>query len=188
MNTEGVAQQVYKLANPTGQAIPDWMIIKNLALSMGKDVGVRNLAAIQEEIKSMLSAQEDTAEKKAFHPVEYRPGKEADNEYPFKLVIRDILQHSGSMSTSSKSLDLVVSEALLEINEDDAEKNNIADNSHVKVTSKQGSVFLKASVSEEVPEGTVFVPTHFPHAKINMLTRLSSNGENPINLVKIEKA
>ena len=132
--------------------------------------------------------EDEAAEKRAFHPVEYTPGDEADSEFPFKLVIRDILQHSGSMSTSSKSLDLVVSEALLEINEDDAEKNNITDNTHVKVSSKQGSVFLKASVSEEVPEGTVFVPTHFPHAKINMLTRLSSNGENPINLVKIEKA
>ncbi len=186
MNTEGVLQKVYKLANTTGQAIPDWMIIRNLALSMGKDVGVRDLTAIQEEIKTNLSSKEEVAGQRTFNPVEYTSGEEADNEYPFKLVIRDILQHSGSMSTSSKSLDLVVSEALLEINEYDAEKNNISDNSHVKVTSKQGSVFLKASVSEEVPEGTVFVPTHFPHAKINMLTRLSSNWEHPISVVKVE--
>ncbi len=186
INAEGTIQKVYKLVDPTGQSIPDWMILKNLALSMGKDVGVRDLTAIQEEIKNTLSAHEPNPMKKTFNPVEYKPGEEADSEYPFKLVIRDILQHSGSMSTSSKSLDLVVSEALLEINEDDAEKYNIANNSHVKVTSRQGSVFLKASVSEEVPEGTVFVPTHFPHAHINMLTRLSSNGEHPINTVKVE--
>ena len=70
-------------------------------------------------------------------------------EHPFKLIIRDILQHSGSMSTSSKLLDLVVSKALLEINEDDAKKKGILDNSHIRITSKQGSMFLKAKVFEK---------------------------------------
>ncbi len=186
INAEGTHQTVYKLADATGQSMPDWMILKNLALSMGKDVGIRDLAAVKEEIGDAGSPADPVSVQRTFHPVEFRPGEEADKEYPFKLVIRDILQHSGSMSTSSKSLDLVVSEALLEINEEDAKKYDIADNSHVKVSSRQGSVFLKAALSDDVPEGTVFVPTHFPHARINMLTRLSSNGEHPINTVKVE--
>lgn len=188
-NAEGVTQKVHKLVDPTGQAVPDWMILKNLALTIGTDLGVRNLAAIQEEINTVLSEQSPAEEKKkkAFNPVDYVPGEESDAEHPFKLVIRDVLQHSGSMSTSSKSLDLVVSEALLEINEDDAKKQGIMDNSHVRLTSNQGSVFLKARVSEEVPEGTVFVPTHFPYAKINVLTNISSNGEAPIIAVNVER-
>jgi len=185
-NAEGKMQKVYKLVDPTGQAVPDWMILKNLALSMGSDLGVRNLASIQEEIRADLPASSSAEAKKAFNPVEYKPAVEPDSEHPFKLVIRDVLQHSGSMSTSSKSLDLVISEALLEINEEDAKKRGIYDNSHIRLTSKQGSVFLKAKVSEEVPEGTVFVPTHFPYARINMLTNISSNGEAPIIPVKIE--
>jgi NADH-quinone oxidoreductase chain G len=187
-NAAGLTQKVYKLVTSAGQAVPDWMILKNLALSMGKELGVRNLDDIQQEITNNLPDQSPTSDKKAFNPVEYRPGEETDSEYPFRLVIRDVLQHSGSMSTSSKSLDLVISEALLEINEEDAKKHGILNNTHVKVSSKQGSVFLKAKVSEEVPEGTVFVPTHFPHARINMLTCLSSNGEHQINTVKIEAA
>ena len=186
-NAEGVTQKVHKLVDPTGQAVPDWMILKNLALTIGTDLGVRNLAAIQEEINTVLSEQSPAEEKKAFNPVDYVPGEESDAEHPFKLVIRDVLQHSGSMSTSSKSLDLVVSEALLEINEDDAKKHGIMDNSHIRLTSNQGSVFLKARVSEEVPEGTVFVPTHFPYAKINVLTNISSNGEAPIIAVNVER-
>jgi formate dehydrogenase alpha subunit len=185
-NAEGTTQKVYRLVDPTGQAVPDWMILKNLALTMGNDLGVRNLAAIQKEIKTYLSEQSAAETKTAFNPVEYIPPIEPDSEHPFKLIIRDVLQHSGSMSTSSKSLDLVVSEALLEINEDDAKKNGIMDNSHVRLTSQQGSVFLKAKVSDEVPEGTVFVPTHFPYAKINVLTNISSNGEAPIIAVKVE--
>lgn len=184
-STEGITQNVHKVSDPTGQSVPDWMILRNLALAMGEDVGAKNLAAIQEEIKDLTP--ERSTDEKAFKPVEYRPAGGADSEYPFKLVIRDVVQHSGSMSTSSKSLDLVVSEALLEINDDDAEAKGITDDSYVQITSEQGSVFLKAKVSMEVPAGTVFVPTHFPYAKINTLTKISSNGESPIIGVKVEK-
>jgi len=187
-SAEGVSQKVYKLVDPAGQSMPDWMILKNLALTMEKELGVRNLNDIQKEIQNDLSRQSVPEGNKTFVPVTYESTEEPDSTYPFKLVIRDVLQHSGIMSTSSKSLDLVISEALLEINEKDAEKYGVSGNSHVKISSKQGSVFLKAKLSEEVPEGTLFVPTHFPFAKINMLTRLSSNGEHPINTVKIESA
>ncbi len=186
-NAEGLTQKVHKLVDPTGQAVPDWMIFRNLALAMGSDLGVRNLPALQEEIKTLQSEQSPSELKIQFNPVEYTPPVEPDSEHPFKLIIRDVLQHSGSMSTSSKSLDLVVSEALLEVNEEDAKKNGIMDNSHIRLTSEQGTVFLKAKVSDEVPEGTVFVPTHFPSAKINVLTSISSNGEAPIIAVKVEK-
>jgi len=185
-NAEGREQKVFKLVDPTGQSMPDWMILKNLSLTMEKELGLRSLEDIRKEMKEPANESEAPSGRKAFVPVKYEAGEVPDSEFPFKLVIRDVLQHSGIMSTSSKSLDLVISEALLEINEQDAEKLGISNNSHVKTTSKQGSVYLKAKLSEEVPAGTLFVPTHFPYAKINMLTRLSSNGEHPINVVKIE--
>lgn len=186
-NAEGIDQKVYKLVDPAGQSMPDWMILKNLSLTMEKELGIRNLAAIQRDIEEFSSARPAETNHRAFTPGEYEPAEVPDSDYPFKLVIRDVLQHSGSMSTSSQSLDLVISEALLEISEKDAEKYGITNNSHVRITSRQGSVYLKAKLSEEVPEGTLFVPTHFPYARINTLTRLSSNGEHPIDVVKIEK-
>jgi len=188
MNAEGVLQKVYRLVDPAGESVPDWMIFRNLALVMGKDLGVRNLQTIQEEIKTLLiekpAPEKET--RRIFNIVEYSPCGEAGASYPFKLVIRDVLQHSGSMSTSSRSLDLVISEALLEINEEDAKKRGILDNSHVKLASKQGSVFLKARYSDAVPEGTLFVPAHFAHAKIHALTHLAVNGECPIVAVNVE--
>ncbi|MDH4028768.1 MAG: molybdopterin-dependent oxidoreductase, partial [Nitrospirota bacterium] len=184
-SAEGTKQKVTKLSDPTGQSVPDWMILRNLALAMGEDVGAKNLMAVQEEIKNLHHEQSSGG--KAFNPVEFKASAGTDSEYPFRLVIRDVVQHSGSMSTSSKSLDLVVSEALLEINEDEAEAKGIHDDAYVRITSRQGSVFLKAKLSMDVPAGTVFVPTHFPYAKINTLTQLSSNGEAPIIAVKVEK-
>jgi predicted molibdopterin-dependent oxidoreductase YjgC len=185
-NAEGNFQKVYRLVDPAGESVPDWMILKNLALTMGQELGVRNLQAIQEEIKTFLLKEAPSEKKRVFNLVEYKAGEVPNDDYPFKLVIRDVLQHSGSMSTSSKSLDLVISEALLEINEEDASKRGIMDNSHVKLTSKQGSVFLKAKYSDAIPEGTVFVPSHFSYAKIHALTHISSNGEGPIIAVNVE--
>jgi predicted molibdopterin-dependent oxidoreductase YjgC len=187
-NSEGKEQHVYKLVDSSGQAMPDWMIIKNLALAMEKELGVRNIDEIRKEIKDSIPDPESSELNRAFHSVTYKNGATPNTDYPFNLVIRDVMVHSGSMSTSSESLDLVLSEALLEINEEDAEKLGILNNSHVKITSPQGSIFLKARISTEVPVNTVFVPAHFPHSKINTLTRITSGGEPLLTKVNIEKA
>ncbi len=186
-NAEGITQRVYKIVNQTGQSLPDWQILKNLALSMGKDIDVRSPGDITEEIHKARSEEVQVSDTRVFNPVHYSRSEESDTTYPLILVIRDILQHSGSMSTRSKSLDLVVSEAILEINEYDANKYGILDNSYVKVTSRRGAVYLKAKYSEEVPEGTLFAPLHFPHARINSLTYLPPNGKAPLIAVSIEQ-
>jgi predicted molibdopterin-dependent oxidoreductase YjgC len=187
-NSEGKDQYVYKLADPSGQAMPDWMIIKNLALAMEKELGVRNIDDIRAEIKDAIQPPATSEPDRAFHTVKYKNGASPDPAYPFDLVVRDVMIHSGTMSTSSESLDLVLSEALLEINEEDAEKMNITDNTHVKITSPQGSIFLRTKISDEVPSGTVFVPAHFPYSKINTLTSVNSNGDPIIPKVNVEKA
>jgi predicted molibdopterin-dependent oxidoreductase YjgC len=104
------------------------------------------------------------------------------------LVTANILQHSGALSVLSKNLDSVVPDAYLQINIKDAKKRNIHDDAFVKVKSKRGEVYLKAMLSDEVPEGTVFAPTHFEHAKINTLTYPSLNGGLPLVAVSIEAA
>ena len=54
-NAEGNLQKVYRVVDPAGESVPDWMILKNLTLTMGQELGVRNLQAIQEEIKVLLT-------------------------------------------------------------------------------------------------------------------------------------
>lgn len=101
-------------------------------------------------------------------------------------MTRDVLQHSGTMSTRSKALDLVVSEAILEINQDDAKKYGIYDNGHVRISSRRASVYLKAKISDAFTPGTVFTSLHFPHGRVNALTYPSENGIASMNAVKIE--
>ncbi len=189
-NAEGITQQVHKVLPATGQSLPDWQILKNLSLLMGKDIGVKNLEEISKEMSSKLGVQisETTPATRSFNLVSYTPGEEPDKDYPMNMVVRDVLHHSGSMSTRSKSLDLVASEALLEINEEDAKKLGILDKSYVKVTSRRGTIYLRAKVTDTItiPSNAVYVSSHFPHCRVNALTHLSSNGGIPIDTVKVE--
>jgi NADH-quinone oxidoreductase chain G len=190
-NFGGITQKTHKIVGSKGQSLPDWQILRNLALTMGREFKIRNLLSVQDEIQSISTMPQSPRPKAdksrfCFHPVNHTPIEETSDEYPLNLVVRDILHHSGSMSARSESLNLVLSESLLEINEEDAKRYGITDSSHVKVSSKRGTVYLKSKVTEDVPEGSVFAPAHFPHARLNNLTSVPLNGKAPIVAVKME--
>lgn len=187
-NAEGITQRVDKVVDATGQSLPDWQIIRNIVWTLEKDIGAKNIDDISKDMRLKIEVQssEVASETISFNPVSYAPGEEPDKDYPLTMITRDILPHSGSMSTRSKSLDLVASEGLLEISEEDGEELGILDNSHVKITSRRGTIFLKAKLSDSVLKGAVYVPAHFPHSRINALTYPSVNGGISIDAVKVE--
>ena len=186
-NTEGVTQRLCKVVEPTGQSLPDWQIISRLAMTMGNDMGIRKREDIAMEINTLCTIfSELPVLSPSFKPVHYNPGEEPDGEYPLNMAVRDILPHAGSSSTRSKTLNLVSAEALLEVSGNDAERLGISDNCHVRVTSRRGSAYLKAMVSDEVPDGTVYVPSHFPHSGVSALTHFSFNKGIPVDAVRVE--
>ncbi len=185
-NAEGITQKLQRVVDAPGQALPDWQILRNLSLSMGTDISTRNIENITEEIKISIREEQIKSDRRIFTPVSYSPGETTDTEYPLSLVTRDVLQHSGSMSTRSKALNLVVSEPFLEINDEDAKKFGISDNSHVKVSSRRGAIYLKAKISEAVRSGTVFTSVHFPHGRVNALTYCPETATASSDAIKIE--
>ena len=187
-NAEGVTQKLQRIVDAPGQALPDWQILRNLSLAMGKEVGTRSVEGLMEEIRTTARQEHDIPRMGVFHTVKHAEGEIPSAEYPLSLAIRDVLQHSGSMSTRSKSLDLVVSEPYLEVSEDDATKLGVMDNSHVKVSSRRGTIYLKAKVTDTVPAGTVFASTHFPHGRVNALLYYAENGAAGTCAVKVESA
>lgn len=184
INAEGLPQPVRKMVPVTGDSIPDWQIFRNLARVMQTDMGSKDLMSVQEEI-AQIKIQEGT-EKWRFNAVKQTMAETPDKDYPIAMVTGNIMQHSGGLSVMSKSLSHVLSDAFVQINPEDAAKNKIHDGGFVKVTSKRGSVFIKARVSDEVPEGMLFVPVHFPYARVNSLTHSSPNGTNSLTTVKVE--
>jgi formate dehydrogenase alpha subunit len=111
--------------------------------------------------------------KAAFTSVRYEPSKELpDKAYPFILTTgRQLFQyHTGSMTRKVKELNIVAPEAYVEINPADAESLKINNGDVLTVSSRRGSVVIKALISEKPPRGMVFIPFHYKEAAANVLT------------------
>lgn len=133
--------------------------------------------------------------KAAFTPVLYTESKElADKEYPFILSTgRQLFHyHTGSMTRKVEELNKVAPEAYVEINLKDARKLKIKDGDMLKVSSRRGSINIKALISDKPSEGMVFIPFHYKEAAANMLTNtvldpISKIPELKVCAVKISK-
>jgi len=132
-----------------------------------------------------------------FSLVNYKPSAElTDKDFPFLLTTgRQLFQyHTGSMTRRVKPIHAVSPEAYIEINPADAQRLAIEDGASVRVSSRRGSILVKARVSKWPGAGVVFIPFHFKESAANALT--SSKSLDPlskipsfkVSAVRIEKA
>jgi len=107
-----------------------------------------------------------------FHPLEYVPSVEMpDVEYPFILTTGRLLEHwHGGTLTRHSKLDELSPEARIEINPGDAARIAVEDGKAVRVSSRRGSIVLRAWVTQRTTVGVVFIPMHFAEAAANLLT------------------
>ncbi len=111
--------------------------------------------------------------KAPFTPLKFKPPVEtADVEYPYVLTTgRNLYQyHTGSMTRKVRSIEKHAGEAYIEINPIDSEKLCIKDGEKIKVSSRRGSIDIKARVTQRVGIGLVFIPMHYREAAANILT------------------
>jgi predicted molibdopterin-dependent oxidoreductase YjgC len=94
-----------------------------------------------------------------------------DEEYPFILTTGRLLEHwHGGTLTRHSKLDELYPEARIEINSADASLLKIEDEQAVRVSSRRGSIVLRAWVTPRTTVGVVFIPMHFAEAAANLLT------------------
>ena len=108
-----------------------------------------------------------------FNPIEHIPPAELpDKEYPMILSTGRVLYHwhGGQMTRRSKGLLEIYPEALIEVNDLDAEKMGLNGSKRVRVSSRRGSIEAEAMVTDRVPPGMVYANFHFPEASANELT------------------
>ena len=107
-----------------------------------------------------------------FYDIEYVPSVEMpDEEYPFILTTGRLLEHwHGGTLTRHSKLDDLYPQARIEINPADAARLKIEDDQTVRVSSRRGTIVLRAWVTQRTTVGVVFVPMHFAEAAANLLT------------------
>ncbi len=106
-------------------------------------------------------------------PAEFAPAKELPDEaYPFVLNTGRLLEHwhTGTMTRRSRALAELQPEARVDMNPGDLETLGIADGDLVEVASRRGRIVLKATSTERMASGSVFIPFHFREAAANLLT------------------
>ena len=106
-------------------------------------------------------------------PAELLPPDEVpDQEYPMVLTTGRLLEHwhTGSMTRRSFALDAIQPEAKVFIGYEDAKRLGVTDGDYVRVTSRRGSIELKASLTHRETPGSCFIPFHFREAAANLLT------------------
>jgi predicted molibdopterin-dependent oxidoreductase YjgC len=121
----------------------------------------------------ILHKEKFTRGKGIITPIEYTaPAEEIDSEYPLVLTTGRVLEHfhTGTMSRNSKILDRMVPEAFVEINPSDAKKLGVSDNEMVIVSTRRGSINIKAKITDMPKDNVIFIPFHFVEAAANKLT------------------
>ncbi len=118
--------------------------------------------------------------KALFTPVPFVASDELpDKEYPYVLTTgRELFHyHTGTMTRRSTGLNTIAPEAFVEVNPADADVLGVAQGEFLTVSSRRGSIKLKARVSKIVPPNVVFIPFHYREAAANLLT---SDAMDPI--------
>ena len=119
-----------------------------------------------------LFAETFPAGRGRFFPLEYVPvAEEADEAYPFILTTGRLLEHwHGGTLTRHSQLDALSPAPMVELHEIDAARLAVKDGDAVRVTSRRGTVLLRAVISPKARPGVVFIPIHFAEAAANLLT------------------
>ena len=107
-----------------------------------------------------------------FFPLEYIPVAEPpDDEFPLILTTGRLLEHwHGGTMTRRSELEALYPEARLDIHDVDAEQYGLKTGDPIRVSSRRGSVVVRANVTFKTTPGVVFLPMHFAEAAANILT------------------
>ncbi len=100
------------------------------------------------------------------------PAEEPDADYPFVLTTGRQLEHwhTGSMTRRAGVLDDLEPEAVASVSSADLRKLGLKAGDVIRVTTRRGSIELKARVDGAIPPGMIFIPFAYAEAAANVLT------------------
>ncbi|MBA2565473.1 MAG: molybdopterin-dependent oxidoreductase, partial [Gemmatimonadetes bacterium] len=114
-------------------------------------------------------------------------------DFPLVLITGRTLEHwhTGSMTRRARALSSIQPEAFVDMHPSDMTELGIAQGARVRVSSRRGSIELKAVALDRMARGTVFIPFHFREAAANVLTseELDADAKIPdykFSAVKVE--
>ncbi len=192
-------QRVAAAVLPQGVSKPDFDILIELAIALGKPFQNTDIASVQQEIESVIPNY------KGVFPgnksVQWKPNSANTNPrfhtnstsveqnkvaegYPFTLQTNNHMFHIGSYSQYAKALVDIGPECIAELHPDDAKGLGISTGDNIVVESPEGKVEVKIKTSKVTSRGMLYIPKNWTKVPVNALR----NGEEGLINVKISKA
>ncbi len=136
-----------------------------------------------------------TRGKGLMHVIHFRqPAEVPDRDYPFMLSTGRTLFHYniGNMTRKSAAIRQKEDENFVEIHAEDARRLGITAGGMVRVTTRRGSLAVRARVAEKVRPGALWMPFHFAENSTNQLTNdafdnITRTGEYKCCAARLEK-
>ncbi len=130
-----------------------------------------------------------------FQAIEYRPPAElADALYPLVMSTGRTLYHYNCATQTRRAPGPATKqpECFIELHRFDARQRGLKDGQMVQVSSRRGSIQVRAHISKQVKKGCVWMPLHFAEARANLLTNdqgdvVTGTAEYKVCAVQIEK-
>ena len=127
-------------------------------------------------------------------PVEYQPPIELpDSEYPLTLSTGRTLYHYNSATMTMREAGITdkQEDPFFEISAEDASALGLAEGDWARLVSRRGDLEARASISDRVYPGLVWMALHFAQAKVNWLTHdvgdpLIGTPEYKVSAVRVE--
>jgi len=212
---EGKVNPVRMALEPIGESKPDWEIFSELAWRMNVPLEYGSAKEIHREIAKTIPGYFTTKpeplpiqlsgylnngfaqEANARYDGKLRRDPSADTaDYPFTLVLGQILYHSGKYSTQAEGLMKIYNKALLQIGPADAERLQLAAGDKVVLRSPSGEVEVGIEIQPRLPAGVVFFPEHFNTppvkdliaAELDPITRVIYHKQGPVAIQTKPKA
>ncbi|MGE3818276.1 MAG: formate dehydrogenase subunit alpha [Isosphaeraceae bacterium] len=100
------------------------------------------------------------------------PDEVPDDAFPWILTTGRLLEHwhTGAMTRRAEVLDAIEPEAFAHVAPGDLARMRIAPGDPIRVTTRRGTIVLKARSDRDVPPGVVFIPFCYVEAAANLLT------------------
>jgi len=180
-NVEGRVQKVNQISPAPGQARPDSAILDDIALRMGRPLGLPSAEAIAKEIAERAPAYEGVSWEllewderdgavvplSGGQPIQHIPvptdGPKAPGADLTLHVARTMYDDGVRVRNSASSAALAVG-PVAHINPGDAPRLGAKDGSSVKVVTKDGEGEFRVVVDAGTPSGVVYVPFNQPGA------------------------
>jgi formate dehydrogenase alpha subunit len=143
-----------------------------------------------------LHAQRFTRGLGMFHAITFRPPAEVpDDKYPMILSTgRTLFNYNiGNMTRKTEAIEQKQPENFVEVHLDDASRLGIRNGDKVRVSTRRGSLVVRAHVARKVRPGALWMPFHYVESSTNYLTNdafdnITRTAEYKVCSAALEKA